>query len=294
MLKSMTGYANVQAQLASGEVDIAVRSVNGRFFEVRFHLPKEAMALEKDFKRELLKIFHRGNFDVYMAFRNRKLSAQSVTYNEELALVYSRHIEALAKKLNTPVQLHPEALIRMPEVLSASVEMTLSDSEKAGVLAAFTAAAELCNVERVREGKALQEDLIGMIAQLEKIITSIQSQEDTFRDDLQAKIDSRLKSRMQNIELDPARLSQEIVYVLDKSDIHEELVRLQEHLKHFHTLLSGSEQTGSGKKLDFYVQELLREINTIGSKSQNAVLTGMVVEAKSLIERLREQVQNIE
>ncbi len=289
----MTGYASSLIRLKTAEISVAVRSVNGRFLEVRFHLPKELLALERDFKALVSQSFQRGSIDIYVTMKSRAVLEDSVQFNESLALAYVKHIRAFSKKIKVPLAIHPESILRLPDVLTPNSELPLSKSELAKLKTDFGKTVKACLVEREREGESLKKDLAGFVVQLQKIHAALSAREEDFRAELKVRLEARLKSRMQNLEIEPSRLSQEIVYVLDKSDIHEELTRLQEHLQHFAKLL----QNGNGplgKKLDFYVQELLRETNTIGSKSQNAELTALVVDGKTVIERMREQVQNLE
>ncbi|MBO9666417.1 MAG: DUF1732 domain-containing protein, partial [Bdellovibrio sp.] len=157
---------------------------------------------------------------------------------------------------------------------------------------AFADACNNCNKERVREGKALRKDLEKLLSSLDKQIKVISDLRNEANSQLQEKYETKIRARLKGNDIDPSRLSQEIVIQLEKADINEELSRLSEHIKNYRQLV-GSQQA-EGKKLDFYTQELLREVNTIGSKSQVAKITQSVVEAKTLIERLREQVQNVQ
>ncbi len=292
-LASMTGYSSSLIRLKQTEMSLAIRSVNGRFLEIRFHLPKELLGLEKDFKDLIGRFFQRGSVDVYLTMRARTSETQSIHFNESLALAYVEHIRAFSKKIKVPLAIHAESILRLPDVLTLNPDLMLGKSDLTKLKDGFLETVKACLAERLREGESLKKDLLNSLKHLEGVHTALQAREDDFRHDLKLKIEARLKSRMQNLEIDPSRLSQEIVYVLDKSDIHEELTRLQEHIQHFGKLLTGAKGP-LGKKLDFYVQEFLRETNTIGSKSQNAELTALVVDAKSTIERMREQVQNLE
>ena len=144
----------------------------------------------------------------------------------------------------------------------------------------------------MREGKSLQKDLGKLLVGLEKLVKVISQLREEANAQLQERYETKIKARLKGTEIDATRLTQEIVIQLERADINEELSRLQEHIKNYRQLIMSMD--AEGKKLDFYTQELLREVNTIGSKSQVAKITSAVVEAKTLIERLREQVQNVQ
>ena len=156
----------------------------------------------------------------------------------------------------------------------------------------FYAALKSCEKERVREGEAIKKHLLVLVSGLEKEVQKILSLRNEANQHLQEKYEAKIKSRLKTSEIDYQRLSQEIVIQLEKGDINEEIQRLGEHVANFRMLVRNPQS--EGKKLDFYTQELLREVNTIGSKSQISDITQSVIEAKTLIEKLREQVQNVE
>lgn len=291
-MKSMTGFGSERAQNNDVSVEISVRAVNGRFLETRFHLPREFMPFESDLRKILSSQLKRGTVDVFIIRRVRSAKAAKLQVNQELAAKYLQAYKQLAKNFKLRDDLHVETIARLPDVLKLEEAHDPDSKEKAILLKSFKTAVENCVRERLREGKALRGDLTKCLTSLEKKIQSILSLREEANRQLQERFETRLAGRIKGGELDPQRLSQEIALQLDKSDINEELQRLTEHLKNFRQMMSAKEV--EGKKLDFYTQELLREVNTIGSKSQVAKITQVVVESKTLIERLREQVQNVE
>lgn len=292
-MKSMTGYGHGKVQTLESLIEVSVRSVNGRFLEPRFHLPREYIAFEGELKKILQKHFSRGTLDVYVLRRVRWDQVESkVVVQNSLVKEYDKALRQIAKTLKTKFEPHVESLARMPDVLKIETQDSISASEKKALLRAMESACGACVQERAREGQSLKQDMEKLLKSLEALVGEILKVREDVNRGLQARVEQKLKSRIAGGEVDPARLSQEVVILLEKADINEELVRLKEHLKNYRGLLSAG---GSlGKKLDFYTQELLREVNTIGSKSSVSQLTQNVVEAKTLIERLREQVQNIE
>lgn len=292
-MKSMTGYGHGKVQTNDSLVEVSVRSVNGRFLEPRFHLPREYIAFEGELKKCLQKNFSRGTVDIYVLRRVRWDQVESkVVVQNSLVKEYDKALRQIAKSLKSRYEPSAETMARMPDVLKIETQDHVSTNEKKALLKAMDAACASCRQERAREGQSLKHDMEKSLKALESIVGEIMKVREEVNKGLQAKVEQKLKSRIAGGELDPARLSQEVVFLLDKSDINEELVRLKEHIKNYRGLLGAS--GALGKKLDFYTQELLREVNTIGSKSSVSQLTQNVVEAKTLIERLREQVQNIE
>ncbi|MDG0817455.1 YicC/YloC family endoribonuclease [Bdellovibrio svalbardensis] len=292
-MKSMTGYGNARAQSKDVTVEVSIRSVNGRFLETRFHLPREFVAFESDLKKILGASLLRGTVDVFVSRRVKNAGGKSkMTVNDALAKKYLAAYKHLSKELGVPFNVHLEAMARLPEIIKIEDSYELFAGEEKILKKAFAEACKNCDKERIREGKALRKDLEGLLISLEKQVKAITSLREEANAQLQDKFEQKIRARLKGNEIDPTRLSQEIVIQLEKADINEELSRLSEHIKNYRQLVSS--QSAEGKKLDFYTQELLREVNTIGSKSQVAKITQAVVEAKTLIERLREQVQNVQ
>lgn len=289
----MTGYGTTSAQTKTLSLDVSLRAVNGRFLEVRFHLPREYMNIEGDLKKILSEKMRRGTVDVFI---NRKFTGagklKSVKVNHEIIPEYLGAYKEIAKKYKIPATIHLESFTKLPEVLLTEEGSEVSALEQKLVLKTFEKSLDACLKERSREGLSLQKTLLGILDQLQEQIETIISLREEANQNLKEKWDQKLAARAKDLALDPQRLAQEVVMQLEKSDINEELERLEEHFKNYRKILSSSD--AEGKKLDFYTQELLREVNTIGSKSQVAKITQSVVEAKTLIERLREQVQNVE
>lgn len=292
-MKSMTGYGTARASSKDVHVEVSIRSVNGRFLEPRLHLPREFVAFESDLKKVLSSALLRGTVDVFVS-RKVKASASKaqLQVNDALAKKYAAAYKHLSKELGVAYQVHLEVLARLPDVIKVEESYELLPGEEKILKKAFTEACKNCDKERIREGKALRKDLEKLLLDLDKQIKVIAGLREEANASLQDRFEQKIRARLKGNEIDATRLSQEIVIQLEKADINEELSRLTEHIKNYRQLVSS--QAAEGKKLDFYTQELLREVNTIGSKSQVAKITQSVVEAKTLIERLREQVQNIQ
>lgn len=294
-MKSMTGYGLSRGLTSDVSIEISIRSVNGRFLENRFHLPKAFYGYESELKKKLGELVKRGTVDIYIA---RKVKAQTVAgkinINTKLAHEYLKSFRKLARDLSLKDEVRFEMIARQPDIIQFEEPENINQSEVQTLKRTFEAALKKLDLERVREGQALKKDLVKNIKDLQKLTLKISKMRDEANRALQEKFEAKIKARIPKDagNIDPQRIAQEIVIQLEKADINEEIVRLNEHLKNFEKLIDLP--VVEGKKLDFYTQELLREVNTIGSKSQVSEITESVVESKTLIERLREQVQNIE
>ncbi len=291
-MKSMTGFGQARVQGPNSLFEVNIKTVNGRFLEARFHLPRELVFLEPDLKKALSEKFQRGTVDIFISRKLKGHGSASVHVNESLAKEYLKAYSSLAKKLGVIFQPTVELLTRQADVVRVEDSLDAAQKEKKWVVQAFQKALAACEQERKREGAALNKELQKLLTQLEKQVLTIMGLREDANKALQEKFEQKISTRLKNSEIDQQRLLQEVVIQLEKTDINEELQRLEEHIKNYRKLLLSS--MAEGKKMDFYTQELLREVNTIGSKSQVANITQAVVEAKAIIERLREQVQNIE
>ncbi|MBC7741273.1 MAG: YicC family protein [Bdellovibrionaceae bacterium] len=296
-MKSMTGFGVFRSQSNELTIEVSLRAVNGRFLETRFHLPRIYFAFESELKKKLSGTALRGTIDIYIS---RKLKATAVpghiVINTKLAQEYMKAFKKLSTDLKIKDTIRLDQISKQPEVVQFEEAEAIHANEITLLKKTFDAALKKFDSERMREGQALKKDLQKNLKDLQRHIQKVSKLREEANKILLERFESKVKSRLPKEvaghAMDPQRISQEIVIQLEKADINEELTRLTEHLKNFDKLVELS--VVEGKKLDFYTQELLREVNTIGSKSQVAGITEAVVEAKTLIERVREQVQNIE
>lgn len=317
-MKSMTGYGRSKesARGHSGELGEAwARSVNGRFLEIRVHLPREWAEIEPEIRTLTQSILSRGTVDLHITRLKSAPSRSRVEVDERMAKEWVTALKTLqgmtqssarAKKsvnradLRTDIEIPLDVLARAPEVVRVVSDERITMIEKSKVLKVAKDALKALEKERLREGAAIRKELLALLGMLDQIVRKVSKLADTAPDDLRA----RLKTRMDRLEgagLQPpgasdSRFHQEVAILIDRGDIREEIARLAAHLKVYRELIEakGGASAPIGKTLDFYAQELLREVNTIGSKSQTAELTRLVVEAKTCVEKIREQVQNVE
>lgn len=293
----MTGFGAFKAQNNEVSVEVSIRAVNGRFLETRFHLPRQYYTFESELKKKFSSSILRGTVDVYIS-RKLKGSAASgkIVVNSRLAQEYMKAFKKLSTELRMNENIRLEQISKQPDVIAFEEADSLNPQEVVMVKKCFEAALKKFDIERQREGLALKKDLQKNLKDLQRHMGRISKLRDEANKALlerfEAKVKARLPKEVAGQTMDPQRISQEIVIQLEKADINEEITRLTEHIKNFDKLIEMS--VVEGKKLDFYTQELLREVNTIGSKSQVAGITESVVDAKTIIERIREQVQNIE
>ncbi len=291
-MQSMTGYGRGRAEVQDVEIEVVIRSVNGRFYEPRFHAPKEYLEFESDLKKNLHQKIQRGTLDVYIHRRSRGSKGGNIRVNDHLVKSYMREWNSLAKNLKTQEKPLIRDLFRLPQAFHIEDVPVSLVKEKKGLQQAFAKAVVLLVKERSREGEALRKELLRLLDVLQKTVGRIEKLREKARAEHEIRWEEKIKQRAAVQPSDSQRISQELFIFMEKSDITEEIVRLKEHLMNYEGLLKGPKS--EGKKLDFYTQELLREVNTIGSKSQVSSITQLVVESKTVIEKLREQVQNIE
>lgn len=292
-IKSMTGFGSAKGVTTGSYLEVNIRSVNGRFLETRVHLPRELGGIESDIKKALSEAFQRGSVDVFVSRKSRgEKSNLKLFLHEEMAQAWMTAAQRLQQLGSFADTIDLKTLLQLPEVVGFEEEVLSIEKDADEVRRLVKEACAACTQERQREGEALKQELLGILGRLQATVVEMNGLRDDVNRQLKEKMEARLKARWADLEMDTQRLQQELALLWDKSDITEEMGRLKEHLQHYSNLLqSGSTQ---GKKLDFYTQELLREVNTIGSKSPMAQLTHLVVTAKTEIEKLREQVQNIE
>ena len=290
-MKSMTGFGAAKAKHPF-KIQVNIRSVNGRYLDIKFHMGREFIELESQFKKRLSTLVQRGTVDIYINTPKEEYLTKNVKLDKKYISELISEYKKVSKDLSMDSsELSLSSFLGLPGVLEFNESYSVGSSAKKELLATFELALKKMLQEREREGRSLKKTLTSYYAQLLNYVRQIKSKRKQLNAELEAKLKSRLQKKTIE-EIDPARLGQEMIYYLDKSDITEEIIRLEEHIKTCQNLLKSGESIG--KKLDFFCQELLREVNTVGSKSGSSELTRLVVDAKSLVESIREQVQNIE
>ena len=291
MIRSMTGFGAGRAEQADEEIDVEARSVNHKFCEVKVRLPRELAALELEVSRTVKERLARGGIEVSLRRRPGR-SALAPRVDTALAQEYARAFAEIGARLGLP------DAVSLRDVLSADGVVTLEEravdpvAARSAVSAALGQALAALIAMRQREGEALARDLEGRIAQMETFVARVEALAPQSIEHYRTRLHERIQEVARGFTPDPARLAQEVALFADRLDVTEEITRLRSHLAQTRRLLSGTEP--AGRKMEFLVQEMHREANTIGSKSQSADIAALVVALKAEIERLREQVQNVE
>ncbi len=290
-MSSMTGFGRGVARDAAEELTVEVKSVNGKFCEVKARMPRELSALEADLVRVVKERLSRGNVDVSVR-RTSPGAAAAPRVNAEALTALTVSLQQAARAANLDEAVRPVDLLAVPGIVT--IEELAPDVAAASraLQTALAAALDQHVAARQREGAALAQDLSSRLgtmrahaAEIQRLVPAMVS---GFRDRLVA----RVKELSQGVEVDPARIAQEVVIFADRCDVTEEQVRLAAHFDEFERLLARSGPVG--RQLEFLLQEMNREVNTTGSKSASADIARLIVELKTELERLREQVQNVE
>lgn len=292
MLRSMTGFGRGESTGSAGRIVVEMKAVNHRFSEVVFRMPKQFSALEDQARKLVQARVSRGRVDVFVSWE-AAAKARGVKVDKELALAYHNSLIELAREIGSKTELSLDTLAKLPDVLKVEEGEITAEELWPAFEAATAQAVDNLLAMREREGQSLAADLSARIDRLAELREVILTRAPQVVEEYRTRLTKRLEEILgqQNV-VDPQRLAQEVAMFADRSDIAEELQRLQSHFGQFREALAGGDAVG--RKLDFLVQEIGREINTIGSKANDAAITNQVVEAKSELEKIREQVQNIE
>lgn len=292
MLKSMTGYGRSEQQNGNFACTVEIRSVNNRYIEIHARLPKHLTSLELAIKKLIKSRCSRGSFDLNVSLQSNEGGVdQAIKPNLELAAQYYEAFREIKNKLGLAGEIKIDAVFGMKDIIKVE-PLTLDDSQEAMILATVGQALDALKQMRREEGKNLQDDILGRLKSVAEIMRSLQQRQPVVILEHQNRLKEKVKTLSDGIELDPARLAQEVALMADRCDIAEEITRLESHLSQFNALTQSEDPLG--RKLEFITQEINREINTIGSKSADYQISQSVIEIKSLLEKVREQIQNIE
>ena len=288
----MTGFGRGEAS-ADGRTWVAeVRTVNHRFLDQRVVLPRAFAVFEESVKKKVATALDRGRVDTAFILRGVASVEPQLTVNEPVARQYHRCLQQLVDEFAVKGPVTLRDMLSLRDVISLEEQDPDMDAEWLLLAAALDAALSECDRMREQEGQALRQDLLGRLAKFEAIVRKIDSVIPDLQRQRQDELRGRLNKLLEGVNLDPVRFAQETAIMADKSDVTEEITRLDSHMAQFRAFLASAEPVG--RRLDFLLQEFLREVNTLSSKIANADIAHLGVEMKNEIEKLREQVQNIE
>ena len=292
MIKSMTGYGRAEYADEDLKIAVEIKSVNNRYLDIGIKMPRQLGMLESGIRAELKKYISRGKVDVYITYEDLKEANMQVKYNSKIAGEYLKYLRQMAQEYGLDNDIRVSTLSKYPDVLTMEEEpmdpVQLWDRLRAVV----DEAAENFRGARVREGEFLRNDLIGKLDEMQGHVDFITERAPQIVAAYRQRLYDKVKELIGDSIIDDGRIIQEVTIYADKVCVDEELLRLQSHIKATREALDGSE--GVGRKLDFIAQEMNRESNTILSKSDNLEVSDRAIELKTTVEKVREQIQNIE
>ena len=291
MIKSMTGYGKSNLTVNLREYQVEIKSINHRYSDVNIKMPRTLGYLEEEVKKEILKQISRGKVDVFISYSNNSKEGNEVKINTEIAKLYISELRKLAEDENLQANIEVTDVARFPDVLSIKSN---NDDEtiKRELLQAVNEATTGLVKMREAEGSKISQDLLARLSSIEAKTKEISKLSTGLIEEYVVKLEDRIKEILKTDQVDKTRLAQEVVIYADKCSVEEEITRLKSHISQFKNLLESDQAIG--KKLDFLIQEMNRETNTIGSKANNLEITNEVVDVKTQLENIREQIQNIE
>ncbi len=292
MIKSMTGFGRSEIAEGDRKITVEMKSVNHRYLDVNIKMPKKLNFFETSIRNALKQYIQRGKVDIFITYEDYTESNLCVKYNRELAAEYMKYLEQMSEDFALDNDVRVSALSRYPEVLSME-EQTIDEEELWQMLEkAISKAAEGFVETRIKEGEHLREDLTGKLDGMLAHVEYITERSPEIIAQYRQKLEDKVKELLGDVQIDENRLLMEVTIFADKVCVDEELVRLRSHIETTkESLLQGG---GIGRKLDFIAQEMNREANTILSKTNDLEISNRAIELKTEIEKVREQIQNIE
>lgn len=292
MLKSMTGFGRAKYEENSREYIIDIKSVNNRYSDISIKMPRSISFLEEKVKQKITNSISRGKVEVFITFNNYSEKGKNIRINSELAKRYINEIKQLSEDTDINQQINIQEILKLPDVLNIQLDQESEEAIWMELEKALSEAITNFIAMREKEGNKIKEDLENRILLIEKNVKEITQISTGLVQEYIVKLEKRINEILKNNVVDESRLAQEVVIYSDKCSIEEELTRLKSHIIQFRDLLNSN--SANGKKIDFLIQEMNRETNTIGSKANNLQITNYVIEIKTELENIREQIQNVE
>ena len=292
MVRSMTGFGRGEARLGRGALTAEVKCVNARHLDVRVRMPRELAELEPQVRAVAAPFFARGQVEVSVRLPLDAQIEPEIEIDVDAAGRFVEVARNLAERFQLETPISVSKLLDLPGVVRPCEREADAKADLAVLEDAVTQACRQAAEMRAAEGATLEREVLGRLSGLEQLVTEIEENAEELGRGLRGRLEKRIAALAPELDMDPSRLDQEIVLYADRMDVTEETVRLRSHLTQFRETLS--EKGPVGRKLEFLLQEMGREVNTIGSKAQDASISRRVVELKTEIEKIREQVLNIE
>ena len=291
MVNSMTGYGKSTLSINSREYQVEIKTVNHKYLDTSIRMPRCLSSLEEDVRKEIASNLKRGKVEVSINFENHGKNINNIVINTELAKDYIRSLKKLADEEGLESNIEVTEITKLPDVLTIKEDLDNDEIKKELLQVVQDAVNQLIEM-RKKEGQKISVAILEKIDKINSKILDISSLSIGLIDEYIVKLEKRIKELLKTDDIDKSRLMQEVVIFADKCSVEEEVTRLKSHIEQLKELINSDGATG--KKMDFLIQEMNREINTIGSKANNLDITNNVVEVKTIIEDIREQIQNIE
>lgn len=292
MIYSMTGYGGAKGELDSIAVSAELKSVNNRFLDVSVRLPKSYLFAEEAIRTAVAAKVSRGKVDVFVSVDSSAADTVTIKVNQPLAEAYVAAVKTLSEQYDLHNDLTALSLARFPEVLSTSREDADRDTVTKAIVSVLEAALDDYNAMRAREGEKLRADLLSKLDNIERMVAVVEERSPQTVAEYRQKLTDKMQETLASAAVDEARILQEAAIYADRVAVDEETVRMRSHLAQFRQMLADGSPIG--RKLDFLIQEMNREANTTGSKCADSQIAKVVIDMKAEIEKIREQVQNIE
>lgn len=292
MIKSMTGFGAGDAETADFKVHIEIKAVNQRFLETNYHMPYCMNMFESQLTKKIKEYASRGKLDINIRFQDLRDKAVIVRVDRGLAAAYGQALQEISSQLKLSASVTAAQIASYPDVLKLNEENADLDSAQPVLMNALEQALQSFVAMREAEGQNIQRDLLARIATLENFVGELEKLAPEIVTAYRQRLENLLTEYLAKEDIDQSRMIQEVALFTDKVNYTEETVRLRSHFDQFRQIITAGEPVG--RKLDFLIQEMNREINTVASKANSAGAAQFVVDVKSEIEKIREQIQNIE
>ncbi len=293
MIKSMTGFGRCEISDGERKFTVEMKGVNHRYLDVNIRMPKKLNYFETAIRNFLKQSVQRGKVDLFMTYEDLSESQVSLRYNEALAGEYLMYLRQIGEKFSLENDIRVSTLSRYPEVLTMEEQVVDEEELWNGLKKALHGATERFVETRVLEGERLKEDIVSKLDKMLELVEYIEERSPKIVAEYREKLENKVKELLADTQMEEGRIAAEVVIFADKICTDEEIVRLKSHVVHMkETLLS--DENGIGRKLDFIAQEMNREANTILSKANDLEISNVGIDLKTEIEKVREQIQNIE
>ncbi len=292
MIRSMTGFGRGSFSSLEKQINIEIKTVNHRFLDLSVKLPRTLTCFEDRIRKGVQGRLQRGKADVFVTYLELQKPSSEVHVDKGMAEAYLKSLREIADEYEVKNDVTATTFLRFPDVITVTGGEMDEEQVWGEISTALEQALDNLIAMRETEGATLKDNLVGMLDNIENEMSVVKERAPLVPQEYKEKLEARLSVLLQGDAVDPQRLAQEVAFFADKCSVDEEITRMYSHISQFRDILEKGEAVG--RKLDFLVQEMNREANTTGSKANDITLTGSVLNIKSEIEKIREQIQNLE